>query len=52
MFHFKNKLTSPESSVIGLCPSIYDSAKSLTTKGVTNLHLLLAHGGYLPRAGA
>lgn len=47
-FRFKNKLVSPDSSVIALCISIYDWATFRTTKGAIKLRLLLDHDGYLP----
>lgn len=47
-FRFKNKLMSPDGSVIDLSVSMFDWAKFRRTKGAIKLHLLLDHDGYLP----
>ena len=50
-FRFKNKLVSPDSTVIGLCVSLSDWAMFRRTKRAVKLHLLLDHDGYLPCFG-
>jgi len=47
-FRFRNKLFSPDATVIDLCASLFDWAKFRQTKGAVKLHLLLDHDGYLP----
>ena len=47
-FPFKSELYSLDSSVIGLCASMFDWAKFRATKGAAKLHLLLDHDGHLP----
>lgn len=45
----KNKLVSIDSTSIDLCAEIFDWAHYKKTKGAVKLHLMLDHGGYLPR---
>ena len=47
-FRFKNKLLSLDASIIELCSTLFDWARSRETKGAVKLHLLLDHEGYLP----
>jgi hypothetical protein len=47
-FRFKNKLMSPDGSIIDLSVSMFDWAKHRRTKGAIKLHLLLDHDGNLP----
>ena len=47
-FRFKNPLYSIDATVIDLCLSLFDWAKSRTTKGAVKLHVKLNHAGYLP----
>jgi len=42
------KLLSLNSSVIDLCPKVFDGAKYRTAKGAVKLHLVLDHDGLIP----
>jgi hypothetical protein len=47
-FKFKNKLFIIDSTIIDLCLSLFDWAKSRRAKGSIKFHLILDHDGYLP----
>src|SRR5260221_13755776 len=47
-FRFKNKLLSPDGSIIDLSVSMFDWAKYKRTKGAIKLDLLLDPEGYVP----
>jgi hypothetical protein len=48
-FRFRNPLFSIDSTVIELCRKVFDWAAYQREKGATKLHLVLDHGGHLPR---
>lgn len=47
-YRFKNQMLSIDATVIELCTSLFDWAKSRRTKGAVKLHLVHDHDGNLP----
>lgn len=50
-FRFKNKLLSPDATMLELCLSVFDWATYRRAKGAVKMHMLFDHDGYLPRYG-